>query len=70
MTQPLTAPANGKTQHARPAPPVDIRHNCGRLLFRAVIPLGLYLEIRCPKCGRVHVVDTRLGPLEDVIVTA
>lgn len=53
--------SNGKTQHAPPLPPMDVRHNCGRLLFRAVIPMGLFLEMRCPKCGRTYTLDTRLG---------
>lgn len=29
--------------------------SCGRLLFRAVIQPGCYIEIRCPKCSRMSV---------------
>ena len=53
-------PVAKKTALNLALPMVDVRHNCGRLLFRAAIPTGLLLEIRCPKCGKLHVIDTRL----------
>lgn len=38
--------------------PYDYRcRSCGRLLFRAILPDNAYLEIRCPKCGRISVFD-------------
>jgi phage FluMu protein Com len=40
------------------APPRrDYRHHCNRLLFRGSLPSGTYIEIRCPKCGRMHVLN-------------
>lgn len=43
--------------------PADVRcRHCGRLLFRAVIARGCWLEIRCPKCGQMRVIDM-LTPL-------
>lgn len=29
--------------------------SCGRLLFRAVLNPGCYVECRCPKCGSMNV---------------
>ena len=38
----------------------DYRHSCNRLLFRAHLPPGTTLEIRCPKCGKMYVVKEPL----------
>lgn len=37
----------------------EYRHrasDCGRLLFVGYLPPGTHIEIRCPACGRVHVI--------------
>lgn len=41
--------------------PADYRHKpgCGRLLFRGRLVVGTVIQIRCPKCGQLHVIDTR-----------
>lgn len=38
----------------------EFRHRdsrCGRLLFVGYLAPGTRIEIRCPKCGRLHVVE-------------
>lgn len=35
----------------------DYRHTCGRLLFRGRLSPGTRIEIRCPKCGRIHIIE-------------
>ena len=30
---------------------------CGRFLLRAALVPGAYIEIRCPKCGRMTVIE-------------
>lgn len=38
----------------------EYRHRagaCGRLLFVAYLPPGTHIEMRCPACGRMHVID-------------
>lgn len=63
----------------RPPTARDIRcSNCGRLWFRAILPCGSRIEIRCPKCGHMahlHVDDDGLaimtGPSEwSVLITS
>lgn len=44
---------------ASPPAKLDVRHSCGRLLFRGLLAAGSVIEIRCPRCGRMHVIDTR-----------
>jgi len=41
----------------------DYRCKCGRLQFRIRYPLvpGLYVEVRCPKCGYMNVLTTYEG---------
>lgn len=42
---------------------VEYRHgtaSCQRKLFDAYLPPGTYIEIRCPKCGRMHVISVPL----------
>lgn len=37
----------------------EYRHrapDCSRLLFVGYLPPGAYIEIRCPACGRMHVI--------------
>lgn len=37
----------------------DYRHrapDCTRLLFTGYLPAGTYIEMRCPACGRMHVI--------------
>lgn len=49
------------TDYSPPLPvPIDVRCRCGRKLARAIIVAGCLLEIRCPKCGRLHIVDARV----------
>lgn len=40
-------------------PLLDVRHNCGRLLFRGALVPGTVIQIRCPKCGMMAVFDMR-----------
>jgi len=38
----------------------EYRHHsgrCGRLLFAGYLPAGTHIEIRCPACGRMHVIE-------------
>ena len=36
----------------------EYRHRpCGRLLFVASLPPGTRIEIRCPACGQMHIID-------------
>jgi len=42
--------------HARRAYRHRVR-DCGRLLFVGYLPPGTYIEIRCPTCGRIHVIQ-------------
>ena len=38
----------------------EYRHrarDCGRLLFVGYLPPGTRIEIRCPSCGRMHVIE-------------
>jgi phage FluMu protein Com len=51
---PVASPADifHRRAHRRPR---DYRHDCNRLLFRGILQPGCYLEIRCPKCGRMAV---------------
>lgn len=38
----------------------EYRHRapqCSRLLFNGYLPPGTYIEIRCPACGRMHVIQ-------------
>jgi hypothetical protein len=42
----------------------EYRHaaaQCSRLLFVGYLPPGTHIEIRCPACGRVHVIDVAGG---------
>ena len=32
-------------------------HHCHRLLFIAALPVGVVVEIHCPKCGRISHID-------------
>lgn len=36
------------------------KRSCGRFLMRALLEPGCYIEIRCPKCGRMSVLDYEL----------
>ncbi len=36
--------------------PRDYRHDCGRLIMRAVLMPGCYIEHRCGKCGRMCII--------------
>ena len=38
----------------------DIRHNCGRLLFRGFLVKGTKIDIRCPRCNKMMVIDTSI----------
>lgn len=44
----------------------EFRHragDCGRLLFVGYLPPGTHIEIRCPACGRIHVIHVEpAGP--------
>lgn len=43
----------------------EYRHrlgNCARLLFVGTLPPGTYIEIRCPACGRLHIIDVPFTP--------
>ena len=31
--------------------------SCGRFLLRACLAHGAYIEVRCPKCGRMTVIE-------------
>lgn len=58
-----TPPLPNSTATATVAP-ADYRHRaCGRLLFRGVLMVGTVIEVRCPKCGKMHVIDTRVAGL-------
>lgn len=38
----------------------EYRHRaagCSRLLFAGYLPPGTHIEMRCPACGRMHVID-------------
>ena len=38
----------------------EYRHrleSCSRLLFVGYLPPGTHIEIRCPSCGRMYVID-------------
>lgn len=38
----------------------EYRHRlgeCSRLLFVGYLPPGTHIEMRCPACGRMHVID-------------
>jgi len=42
----------------------EYRHrapDCSRLLFVGYLPPGAYIEIRCPACGRMHVITAADG---------
>lgn len=39
---------------------------CSRLLFRAYLPPGAHVSIRCPKCGTIVEID---APLDNHIVS-
>ncbi len=45
------------------APRRDYRHHCNRLLFRGSLAVGTKIQIRCPKCGLMHVIDVRPGKI-------
>lgn len=35
--------------------PMDHRcRGCGKLLFRAILPVGAYVETRCPRCSKMY----------------
>ena len=36
----------------------DIRHNCGKLLFRGFLVKGTKIDIRCTRCGEMMHIDT------------
>lgn len=36
--------------------------NCSRLLFTGYLPPGTYIEIRCPACGIMHVIQVQDTP--------
>ncbi len=41
----------------------EYRHrakDCGRLLFVGYLPPGTRIEIRCPSCGRMHVIEVEI----------
>lgn len=51
---------------ARHAARREYRHRagqCSRLLFVGYLPPGTHIEIRCPACGRIHVI--RVGESVD-----
>jgi phage FluMu protein Com len=51
MTQPLQV-------HVRPLKPRDYRcPHCARLIMRAVLVAGCYIEHRCSRCGKMCVFD-------------
>lgn len=35
----------------------DEGRHCHRLLFIAALPIGVIIEIHCPKCGRISHID-------------
>ena len=42
----------------------EYRHRaaqCSRLLFVGYLPPGTHIEIRCPACGRIHVIHVEPG---------
>jgi phage FluMu protein Com len=60
---------NGKSQPKIPPAFVwhDFRcHNCGRLLFRAIIVQNCKVEVRCPRCSRMTLV-TEEGIITSVV---
>lgn len=60
----------GGNGNGRAPRPRDYRcRNCGRLLFRAYLPPGAYVEIRCTKteCARVTVIEADPLPASVVI---
>lgn len=45
----------------------EYRHHsgqCGRLLFVGYLPAGTHIEIRCPACGRLHVIDVETPQID------
>lgn len=43
----------------------EYRHRqaqCSRLLFVGYLPPGTHIEMRCPSCGRMHVIDIPAAP--------
>lgn len=58
------------TNGRHPPRPRDYRcRHCGRLLFRAYLPPGAYVEIRCTKtqCGRVTVIEADPLPMAVIV---
>lgn len=46
----------------------EYRHRlgeCSRLLFVGYLPPGTHIELRCPACGRMHVIDIPASPPTD-----
>ena len=49
---------NGKKDFSERPRPHDYRcRHCARLLFRCWLEPGSFVEIRCPRCGRLSVVE-------------
>lgn len=46
----------------------DYRHHCNRLLFRAYLAPGTNIQIRCPKCGQMAVIQSPLDESEPVSI--
>lgn len=49
----------------------EYRHRggqCSRLLFVGYLPPGTHIEIRCPACGRMHVIDVPPAPAAAVVI--
>lgn len=59
----VTPVAATSWRHARR----EFRHRtnkCSRLLFVGYLPPGTYIEIRCPACGRIHVIEVAADPID------
>lgn len=49
----------------------EYRHTareCSRLLFIGHLAPGTYIEIRCPACGRMHVIQVDSGATDDYTI--
>ena len=60
----ITIPGNGAKPTPRVYHPYRCLH-CGRLLFEAIIFPGCKVRARCPKCGRMVIVEPNRVTVEE-----
>lgn len=59
MTEATSSLTTSSRYHTRR----EYRHrasDCARLLFVGYLPPGTRIEIRCPSCGRMHVIEVEV----------